>query len=804
MKAQLNFILPVILLGVIPNLHLHAQSTAFTYQGSLSDNSRPAQGFFDLRFSLWDSASGPSQVGDFVTVPAVETADGLFTVDLDFGADVFNGDPRWLEIAVGTNGDGTFTTLTPRQPLTSTPYAIRAAHFSGTVQASQLSGTLAAENIGEGSITSLMLAQGAVGSNQLASSAVTTAALEEGAVTAEKMITNSEWSTLSLANHSLSGREGFGWSAAPIGSDHVIIGAQQGDKAAHLYNINGTLITAFNAPPDYVSWSVAAVGTDRVLLGARWGGIYTNEVKNAFLFSTNGTLLSTFVNPAPTNTYSFGMSLAALGTEAVLIGSIPAAYLFNTNGTLITTFTNPAPTSASHFHGCLVAVGSDKVLIGDDRASAGTNTLAGAAHLFSTNGVFLTTITNPTPEVGDEFGFSGAALGSDRMLISAPFDSRSAPAAGAVYLFSTNGTLLSTITNPSLQAIEYFGWSVAAMGDDRVLVGAIYSPTETEGNSTTVWSFGAAYLFDTNGTLLTTFTNPAPNSYDLFGYSLAAVSSDHVLIGTPRDDTGATDAGAAYLFSLKSYTPDLVAEGVKFGSVTLDKLDSSIGLWTRSGNNVYRQTGNVGIGTASPRYALELSGSGAYDDPGAATFVLHNRVAGQRWQWHALDDGSFQIADVNAGLTRLIIQTNGNVEIGGITSIGDKLEVNGSVGATAFNTTSDRAAKEDFSPVDPQDVLAQVLALPVSQWRFKEDPGPWHLGPMAQDFQAAFDLGADDKHIATVDADGVVLAAIQALNQELADDLKTIDTENAELRRTLGELKHLIHSLGFPSDSGTP
>jgi trimeric autotransporter adhesin len=66
---------------------------------------------------------------------------------------------------------------------------------------------------------------------------------------------------------------------------------------------------------------------------------------------------------------------------------------------------------------------------------------------------------------------------------------------------------------------------------------------------------------------------------------------------------------------------------------------------------------------------------------------------------------------------------------------------------------------------------------------------------VAQDFKAAFNLGEDDKHIATVDADGVALAAIQGLNQKLAEELKRRDAENAELRQTVNELKELMQTM---------
>ncbi len=85
----------------------------------------------------------------------------------------------------------------------------------------------------------------------------------------------------------------------------------------------------------------------------------------------------------------------------------------------------------------------------------------------------------------------------------------------------------------------------------------------------------------------------------------------------------------------------------------------------------------------------------------------------------------------------------------------------------SISSGSDRNLKENFTPVNPDDVLAKVAALPITRWNYKDDPSAQHIGPVAQDFRAAFGLGSDDKFITTVDADGVALTAIQALNSKV-------------------------------------
>src|SRR5687768_15749895 len=90
---------------------LLAQGTAFTYQGRLDDGANPAAGIYDLRFTIYDLNSGGSAMAGPLTNSATGVSNGLFTVTLDFGPAVFDGNPRWLEIAVRTNGAGGFTTL---------------------------------------------------------------------------------------------------------------------------------------------------------------------------------------------------------------------------------------------------------------------------------------------------------------------------------------------------------------------------------------------------------------------------------------------------------------------------------------------------------------------------------------------------------------------------------------------------------------------------------------------------------------------------------------------------------------------
>jgi hypothetical protein len=110
-------------------------------------------------------------------------------------------------------------------------------------------------------------------------------------------------------------------------------------------------------------------------------------------------------------------------------------------------------------------------------------------------------------------------------------------------------------------------------------------------------------------------------------------------------------------------------------------------------------------------------------------------------------------------------------------------------------STSDRNAKENFKAISTQEILQKVTGLPLTRWNYKDDVGTEHLGPMAQDFYAAFNIGPDDKHIAVVDEGGVALAAIQGLNQKMELENSTLRNENEKLKQRLLALEKIVLNL---------
>ncbi|MFB6300727.1 MAG: tail fiber domain-containing protein [Halobacteriales archaeon] len=112
--------------------------------------------------------------------------------------------------------------------------------------------------------------------------------------------------------------------------------------------------------------------------------------------------------------------------------------------------------------------------------------------------------------------------------------------------------------------------------------------------------------------------------------------------------------------------------------------------------------------------------------------------------------------------------------------------------APSINSTSARATKTNIASVDPQTVLAGVEQLAVKTWEFTDTDDGRHIGPMAEDFHEAFDIDGDNETIATVDADGIALAAIQGLSQKLDEKTDRIDHLEAE-NEALQEKNETLH-----------
>jgi trimeric autotransporter adhesin len=201
-------------------------------------------------------------------------------------------------------------------------------------------------------------------------------------------------------------------------------------------------------------------------------------------------------------------------------------------------------------------------------------------------------------------------------------------------------------------------------------------------------------------------------------------------------------------------------------------------------------TGFADFGSKT-RQMISLYGNGAYGigiQAGTMYFRMDNTVSQFRDYGFSWYRGGSHVDENNK-------PGAGGVELMRLNSNKGDLYVLGSVFANTTLNTSDRNLKTLIQNINPSSILEKVAAMPISKWMYKSDEAKnWHIGPMAQDFRKAFGLGQDDKTIATIDADGIALAAIKGLNQKLLEKVKLKDDEIAALKSRLNAIER---KLGF-------
>jgi len=218
-----------------------------------------------------------------------------------------------------------------------------------------------------------------------------------------------------------------------------------------------------------------------------------------------------------------------------------------------------------------------------------------------------------------------------------------------------------------------------------------------------------------------------------------------------------------------------------------------------SGSFVWADNQDSDFVTTGPNQFLARASGGAMFNTNALTSSFDDLVIGARpsgsggdadvdltWKSRSGKRGTIFLGDTGGHFTISVPSLSAGVP---------RLQVTGGSGGTAtlsnggmWTNASSRTFKEGFKAVDPMRILAKVVAMPITTWVYKQSAEGEHIGPMAEDFKAAFDLAGDGKSIGTADADGVALAAIQGLNQKL-------ENENAALRAEMAALQQAVEAL---------
>ena len=403
------------------------------------------------------------------------------------------------------------------------------------------------------------------------------------------------------------------------------------------------------AEDDNFGHSVAISGT-RVVVGAIYDNTGANGAGSAYVYDlSTGTPtvpVATLNNPSPVAFENFGNSVAISGTRLVVgapydntgANGAGSAYVYDlSSGTPtvpVVTLNNPGSAAGVEF-GSSVAISGTRVVVGAYADDTGANN-AGSAYVYDlssgTPTVPVATLNNPGPAAGDFFGYSVAISGT-RVVVGAYADDTGANNAGSAYAYDLSGATptvpVATLSNPGPAASDQFGFSVGISGT-RVVVGAYADDTGG-------FNVGSAYIYDlSSGTPtvpVATLNNPDPAALDNFGYSVA-ISGTRVVVGAYADDTGATDAGSAYVYDLSGGTPTVPVVTLNNpGPAVGDFFGTSVAI---SGTRVVvgAYADDTGATDAGSAYVFDLSGGtptvpvATLNNPGpAASESFGNSVA---------------------------------------------------------------------------------------------------------------------------------------------------------------------------------
>ncbi|MDQ7029064.1 MAG: tail fiber domain-containing protein [Ardenticatenia bacterium] len=785
--------------------------TAFTYQGRLTDGGSPASGSYDFQFALYDAASGGAQVGSTVTLDDVTVSDGVFTVQLDFGSIAFDGNARWLEIGVRPgNSTNSYTTLTPRQALTAVPYAL----YSLTAPWSGLTGVPAGfadgvDDVGLSSVSWTDIQNRPAGlddgDDDTTYSAGTGLTLSGGAFSLA--------ASYRLPQGCTSGQiaewDGSQWVC---GTDDVGSGGGSGDITA----VNaGAGLTGGGTSGD-VTLSVDFAGSGSATTVARsdhdHDGAYApaahthdDRYYTETELQTSGQAQVHWDNlsgvPAGLDdgdddtTYTAGTGLSLSGDRFSLAstyqlpqtcsngqvakwdGSAWACGDDNTGttGTFWSLTGNGGTTPGTHFLGTTDAVSltlavSDTVALRLAPTGGTPNVIGGYGGNNVTAGVNGATIGGGGGSPGlnrvtDDYGTVGGGYGN----LAGSDDGNPATAR-----YATVGGGYSN-TASGFWGTVGGGRGNTASGSSATVGGGWYNQVTAAYG--TIAGGGPSDTGDPTNT-----NNRVLDEYGTIG-------------GGGNNRAGSDDGNPA--------TEPYATVGGGYSNTASRDYATVGGGYINTASGYAAIVGGGYSNTASGFYATVPGGR---DNNATGDYSF---VAGRRAK--AYNKGCFVWGDAtNADVTcatdnRTIFRSTGGFYIYTNSSLSSGAYL--AAGSGSWSTLSDRNAKEHFAPVDPQGVLEQVAQLPISTWNYRaQDDSIRHMGPTAQDFYAAFGLGSTDKGIATVDADGVALAAIQGLyqqNQALEKDVKALREENAVLRSQLTELEARVEALEQAQGAGS-
>jgi hypothetical protein len=739
----------------------HAQGTAFTYQGRLNDGTNPAHGTYDFRFRLAADPVGPTYVGSPYLSNGIFVTNGLFAAVPDFGPGILTGSNYWLEVSVRTNGAIPYLALTPLQKLTPTPYAVFATSSSnllGTLPASQLSGSILNGNlpvspsfsgVNVSNVNALTLnGLSSAGFWQLGGNNVSPGQflgstnnqpveIWTGGQRAVRFELGSGGGT---SPNIIGGSPGNSISGGAFGS--VISGGYQNTSQSPQTFIGGggSNIIQSNSPvSSIVGGYLNAIQTNA------YGSFIGGGQLNLIVADSFSSIAGGYLNNITGGSYSFiggGIQSRINSGNYSFIGGgyqndIEGSYSVIGGGYWNTNFASTATSIGGGTQNVIDFLSDFSVIAG------GVDNHIYAVTANGTIGGGLSNTVN---------GISGTVAGGEYNSATAFRDTVS----GGLQNTASGG--ISTVSG---------GWTNVASGNDSSIGGGDHNVAY--GTGATIGGGGHNYASGQSATI------PGGQYNVALGYASFAAGQN-----ANAYSQGSFVWADSQFASFFSFTQDEFAVRANNGM----RIQSNVGIHLDAADRPIIVRDWDPFTSNAPNGKAGIGRWGMFMEPAYLTIGMPD-LAGRY----------FQVAKYNTNGTPTslaIVDQAGNLTVTGSVVANLNVICNGNVIAHGVVLTSDRDAKERFKPLDAKNVLAKVAALPITEWNYKDEGiDTRHMGPMAQDFHAAFGLnGTDEKHISVVDEGGVALAAIQGLNQEV----KELKTENDELKQRLAALEKLVHN----------